>query len=152
MDNTNLIRKIAWSFHYSTGVDWNDLFQEANIAYYTALKTHDPNRGKITTHAWVCITNHLKNYLKEQEEYKYTMISLEEMLPTHHPAQVASDFWESLTEDAKQISNLILASPKKYVVLTSKQAEERIEHIMNRQGWTEKKIKNGLHDLKLACQ
>jgi RNA polymerase sigma factor (sigma-70 family) len=159
MENINLVRKLAWSFHYSTGVDWNDLFQEASLAYYNALETYDPERGKITTHAWYCITNHLKNYLKEQEDYKCRkhegeLSSIEDSVLNQHPAQIASDFWESLTEDAKQIAEIILASSKKFVVLPPEQVEERVKNLaeFKLRNWSKYRIQNGIDELKLACQ
>ena len=95
--HVNLIRKIAWSFHRSTGLEWDDLFQEAAVAYYESLESYDESRGKITTHAWNCISNRLKNYLKEQEEYKARkseeeLFSIEDVEMTRHPAEMASDF------------------------------------------------------------
>jgi RNA polymerase sigma factor (sigma-70 family) len=159
MENINLIRKLAWSFHYSTGVDWNDLFQEASLAYYNALETYNPERGKITTHAWYCITNHLKNYLKEQEDYKCKkyegeLSSLEDTILTQHPAETASDFWESLTEDAKQIAEIVLSSSKKFVVLPPEDIDKKIENLAKRQlrDWPKHRVQNGINELRLACQ
>ena len=37
MEDINLIRKIAWSFHHTTGHDWDDLFQEGALAYLECL-------------------------------------------------------------------------------------------------------------------
>jgi len=155
-DNINLVRKIVWSFHHSSGLEWDDLFQEAAIAYYEALKTYDNSRGKITTHAWHCITNRLKNYLKEQEEYKSRkyegeLCSLEDVILTRHPAQTASDFWESLTEDTKEIANIVLTTPKKFVCLPYDKVEERIFHLMERRGWPTERTQRSLQDLRLAC-
>ena len=159
MENINLIRKIAWDFYKTTRVEWDDLFQEAAIAYFEALKTYDPDRGKITTHAWYCITNHLKNYLKEQEEYKCRkfngeLTSIEEAIRSEHPAQIASDFWEGLTEDAKVIAEIVLDSAELFVVLPVEQAEERIKNIMHYNGshkWPNIKIEKGIQELKKAC-
>ena len=50
MKHLNLIRKIAWSFHKTTGLDWDELFQEATLSYLKALKTYDKKRGAITTY------------------------------------------------------------------------------------------------------
>jgi len=155
--HVNLIRKIAWSFHRSTGLEWDDLFQEAAVAYYESLESYDESRGKITTHAWNCISNRLKNYLKEQEEYKARkseeeLFSIEDVEMTRHPAEMASDFWESLTEDAKVVANMIIFTPRKYLYSTSQEVENRITRIMQRKRWSKQKIELAILSLKAACQ
>ena len=34
----NLLRKIAWSFHKTTGLEWDNLFSETIQAYYKAME------------------------------------------------------------------------------------------------------------------
>lgn len=157
MDNVNLIRKVAWSFHKSTGMDWDDLFQEAAIAYYESLKTYNESRGKITTHTWNCITNHLKNYLKEQRKYKdyiweEELSSLMKVKHTKHPAQVTSEFWEALTNEAQVIAGMILFTPRRYIGRTAEEIEERIMRIMVCNGWSRKKVNAALKNLRAVCQ
>ena len=41
----NLIRKISWSFHYTTGVDYDELYAEASLAYCEAMNDWSPERG-----------------------------------------------------------------------------------------------------------
>lgn len=156
----NLIKKIAWSFHrfhYSTGVEWDDLLQEATIAYFEAMKTYDKSKGKPTTYIWYCLSNRLHNYLKEQEKYKAIkhqkeICRLDDVEITQHPAQEASDFWESLTEEAKIIAGIIICTPRKYTCLTRTEAEERITRIMTNMGWKEQRINTAINCLRTACQ
>jgi RNA polymerase sigma factor (sigma-70 family) len=156
----NLIKKIAWSFHsfhHSTGVEWDDLLQEAAVAYFESLETYDKDKGQVTTYVWHCITNRLTNYLKEQEKYKAhiheeELYHIDEIELTRHPAQIASEFWESLTEEAKVIANMILFTPRKYTCLTSAEAKGRITRIMTKNGWEKEKINAAINCLKLACQ
>ena len=157
-ENVNLIRKIVWSFHKSTGLEWDDLFQEACLAYLTALKTYDEDRGKITTHLWWCITNHLTTYLTQQEEMKCKKYNDEfgflEDEPKPQHAQIASPFWESLSEEAQIIADIILQIPKTYVCLTTEEVEQRIIETLRhnkRWSWPMEKIEFGLRDLKRAC-
>jgi len=157
MNNLNLIRKIAWSFHRSTGIDWDDLFQEAVLAYLEAERTHKPDRGKMTTHAWTCITNRLKNYIKEQEDYKSRkhgeeLCSIEDTILTRHPAQMASDFWEALSDDAKDIANIVLATPKKFLWIPAEQVHRRIHNILSCRGWCKNRIQNGIFRITTVCQ
>lgn len=70
MENLNLIRKIAWSFHHVSGIDWDDLFGEAALAYFEAIESFDPDKGKESTYIWYCIRNHLVNFCKKEARHK----------------------------------------------------------------------------------
>lgn len=152
MENIKLLRKIAWSFHKTTGIDWDDLFQEAAYAYCVSIDKYKPEKGMISTHVWHCVTNHLKNYL--QEEFKQTghidcYEALELALPNiavNHP-----QFLDALTEDAKHIAKLVLSTPKKFVVLSMEQAETRVIRIMLKNGWDGRRITLALLNLEKVC-
>jgi DNA-directed RNA polymerase specialized sigma subunit len=68
IENVSMIRKLAWSFHKSTGVDYKELFSEACLAYCESLKTFNPLKGcKQTTHAWTVIQNQLCDFVKQEK-------------------------------------------------------------------------------------
>ena len=148
MENINLIRKIAWSFHNSTGEEWDDLFQEAALAYLEALKTYNPKKGKITTYMWWCITSHLKNYLKLKEK-QTGHLQPEENLPDTKPAVPTN--LENLTEDAQQIADMIVQNFVKYSTINPQQAGKEIAKQMFREKqWSWSKVRSGIQDLRLA--
>jgi len=72
----NLIRKIAWSFHHSTDIDWQELFSEASLAYCDALQSYNPAKGKVTTHLWNCMKSRLISFMKEEEKYHSPLLPL----------------------------------------------------------------------------
>lgn len=124
MENLNLIRKIAWSFHNSTGEEWDDLFQEAALAYCEALKTYDPTKGKITTYMWWCISSHLKNYLKLEEKQNGHTCSEEEIVE-----QQAISFklsFDNLSKDAQQVADMVLSNPGRFLSDDPQCAREKI--------------------------
>jgi hypothetical protein len=154
-ENIGLITKIAWSFHCTTGVDFEDLFSEASYLYCKALKEYDPTRGSITSYYSYYIHHRLINYLKQQENYKCKKHNedfgfIDDLEVENHPVHETSPFWESLSKEAQQIADIILNAPKPFIDLSCKDAEERIMAVLSRKGWTKQKIKTGLHDLKLA--
>lgn len=78
IENQDMIRKLAWSFHKSTGVDYKELFSEACLAYCESLRSFNPLKGcKQTTHAWTVIQNQLCDFVKQEKS-----------LPRHKPAFV----------------------------------------------------------------
>ena len=146
MEHIDLIRKVAWSFHNTTGLDWDDLFQEAAYAYCVGLQSYDPNKGKITTHVWHCITNHLRNYIKEQQGPEF--VPLENLERVFAPSY---NFLECLTEDAYYIARMVLRASKKYVVRDLDEVEDRIITLLIQKGWSPRRITNALSALETAC-
>ena len=154
-ENVGLIRKIAWSFHQTTGVDFEDLFSEASYLYCKALKEYDPSRGSITSYYAYYIHHRLINYLKQQEGFKCKKYNdelgfIDDIEIEDHPTHEAVPFWESLSKEAQQIADIIFTAPKPFMELDREEAEERVTNILTRKGWSTQKIKTGLNDLKLA--
>jgi hypothetical protein len=95
-NHLNLIRKIAWSFYNTTGIDWQELFSEASLAYCEALKNYDPKKGRISTYLWNCIKSHLLNFIKEERKYQTPLDPLngfEFSDSTFHPFEYAPIFY-----------------------------------------------------------
>jgi len=126
--NINLIRKIAWSFHKSTHLEFDDLFQEAAIAYHVALKSYDPAKGKITTFATHCILSHLKNYTRKE-------------LKVHGWLEHIDDdwFWEVLP--ARPTSHIFEDLPTGSSKMISKITEEN---------WTWAEVWKNIHAIKAS--
>lgn len=149
----SLLRKIAWSFHKTTGLNWDDLFSEAIEGYFHAMEHYDPKKSRITTFVTIYVTNSLLNYIKKQKEINdpITSIDAEEFyfLPSNEP----SPFWELLTKDAQKIADLICKYSQYFVCLNSEQAEQRVIQLMThpKLGWTMKRTLAGLKELKQAC-
>jgi hypothetical protein len=62
-ENVNLVRKIAWSFHKSTGIDYKELFAEACLWYYEAVRTWSLERNtKLSTYAYSIIQKKLSDF------------------------------------------------------------------------------------------
>ena len=146
MKNLNLIRKIAWNFHRSTGIDFDELLQEAAFAYIIHLPDWKPSRGRISTFMWVSITDHLKRYridLKKHELDRFNIIK-------HDKITEQNLIINQLSPEAFKIAQIILKTPKPYITMTPDRAKKRIVHILKQQGWDLRHIWIGLHDLTLA--
>lgn len=141
MENLNLIRKIAMSFSLTTGIDFDDLCQEASLAYLEAIKTYNPNKGKISTYVWHCIHNRLKNYLKQEEKNK--ALSFEDIEVSLATKQIP--FWERLSNDAQKLANIVIASPDKFLNLRK---TARLKAIKNEAQWGKTKFEKVLSEIK----
>lgn len=129
MENINLIRKVAWSFHETTGLDWDDLFQEAALAYLEAMKTYDSRKGKVSTYAWNCIVSRLRNYLREEKKWQEPLCDLEEAY-TRETGYYS--FWHKIPEHIQRQVQIILEESSKidsYFLDISPQRKEYKEEL-----------------------
>jgi len=73
-EHLNLLRKLAWNFHQSTNIPFDDFYSEALLAYCEVLdsKKFDPTRGiKFTTWLWSIVCNKLIDYLHQEQKHLY---------------------------------------------------------------------------------
>ena len=148
MEHLGLIRKIAWSFHYTTGIDFDDLFSEASLAYCEGLSKFDPERGKITTFMYTHIQNHLRNYLQKNYTKQPNLISIDVVRVDHFSE--STDLFDRLTPAAMEIARMLLSNPKPYAYTKPNAAKCRMAKVMLNKGWDMAKIWVGISELKQA--
>jgi RNA polymerase sigma factor (sigma-70 family) len=140
-----LLHKIAYSFHQTTGIELDDLFQEASLAYLEALKNYNPSRGKITTYIWWCIHNHLKIYI-DKNSRRPTLVSFEDI--KINPVVINNMLFERLSPEAQQIAKTILDCPRPFITRPPKEAIKRVESVMLSKGWSIQRVQTGIDELK----
>jgi len=107
----NLIRKIAWSFHHTTGHDYDELYAEASLAYCEAMDDWCPDRGtKFTTYAYTRMRYALSGYVRGlQKPMDFEMPEI---------GSYNTPFWEieeTLSESAQIIVDHIFSNPHAYL-------------------------------------
>ena len=153
----NIVRKVAWSYARSTGLDFDELCSEAYLAYLEAARFYDPARGKKSTFIWNVVRNHINNLLKVKKEIpidKEAIDMLIEERDEFDPEQVvlAEESWrelfESLSPEAKMICLLI--NNGEVYVNTDKPRETRgiIARELKARGWGESKIWATFREIK----
>lgn len=163
MEDLNLLRKIAWSFHKSTGLDWDDLFQESYLAYRYALEHYDPKSNvKISAFIWIHVKNQLNSYYEKELKF---VNPLKKAYRRDQKAHQNLSSWiylddtynesnfelEYLSADAQKIADIVLNTAKKFIKLSLPQACERLTNILTNQGWSKERIQNGIRDIVVAC-
>ena len=64
-DNMNLVHKLAWKFHRTSGMDVVDLVSEGYVALVIADQSFDDSRStKFSNYAYLAIQNRLINLVK----------------------------------------------------------------------------------------
>ena len=155
----NIVRKVVWSYARSTGLDFDELFSEAYLAYLEAAPSYDPARGKKSTFIWNVVRNHINSLLKlkTKKEVPMDKEAIDMLIKERDeldPEQIvlAKERWrelfESLSPDAKMIF-LLLNSGEVYIN-TDKPREARgvIARELKARGWSENKIWATFREIK----
>lgn len=143
----NLMRRIAWSYHKTTGYNFDELYSEATLAYCEALQKFDPAKGvKPTTFVFTCIQNHLREFLTREKKH---MVLTPLDVRLHDKTYEERNFLDSLSPEAYEVAKIILSSPKKYIGISFSDAVKRIQKITVRNGKSAQ-VEIGIRDLQLA--
>lgn len=161
MENLNLLKKIAWSFHSSTGLDWNDLFQEAYLAYLYALTTYKPESGAhLSTFIWKHVSNQLTTYYNKEKRMEGSQLEINpstDKTKKNFTAWVSDDpvfpemFLESLTTDSQEIVEIIMTSMLKFVRMDRRSAKQRIINVLKNRGWSMTRIYYAFRNIRSVC-
>lgn len=147
--NLSIIKKIAWSYHKTTGLEYEDLLQEGAFGYlyWSQRHPHNPDKSKLSTFIWCVVQSHLKNYAKTQNKMKF--LSIEDL---QWDKAVNSNFmFEELSSEAQEIVKITLGS-KKFANMDPLEAQRKIMRILAAKGWKLDKILYGIKELKKSLQ
>lgn len=142
MQDMGLIRKIAWSFHRTTGLPVDDLISEASLAYVEFLPGYDSSRGKLSTYMYPRIRCHLIDYCAEQKKQVCDPLSdcLDTGLtvPDEHTAGIEhhTAFKQAIqnsSEEVKYLAWMIFKSPEEFVGYASR---GKVKDKLRENGWT----------------
>ncbi|NIU01127.1 MAG: hypothetical protein GWN01_09435 [Nitrosopumilaceae archaeon] len=154
----NICRKLAHSFHKTTGLNFDDLFQEACCAYLQAVKNpqYDPRKMAKTSYAYMKVKQHLILYLNQEKrhhpvlgewvEEKFLIDSL-----SYSPEKYAifGSLIKSLSKEALTVLNMVFESPHEFLEINSLHRQQAVRsRLIQTQGWSEKKAYEILHELR----
>jgi len=153
----NIVRKVVWSYARSTGLDFDELYSEAYLAYLEAAPSYDPAKGKKSTFIWNVVRNHINSLLKAKKEIHVDKEAMETLLEGHEELDperiiIAEECWEelfnSLSPEAKMIC--LLMNNGEVYVNTDKPREARgiIARELKARGWGENKIWATFREIK----
>lgn len=113
----NLIRSIAWNFHRTTGIQWQELFSEACLAYCESLQSHNPKKGAVTTLVYTSMKNALINFCKrEGRNYRFEG-ELDWFETSFTPVYefFEEEYASYLSPDTIEILRMIRSNPQRYL-------------------------------------
>ena len=153
INNLNLVRKIAWSFHNTTNIDYNELFSEACLGYCEAIRSFNPARGKLSVWIWIVMTNQLKTYISKEKRNQSTTLSETHIELTTSQPKTFEMFLSELPPNSQQLVNIVLKNLNEIPdELPPKLARGRIIQILRQKHWSWPKIWKTVKELKLALR
>ena len=150
MENIKLIRKIAYSFHATTGLEYEELLGEATVAYYEARKMHEPEKGALSTWTWTYMHNRLLYYLQTQARWERNNYKNPKTDSHWEDSHFLLEFMDELPEDSKLVCEMILDSPREFFGNTQKETMGQVEARLRELGWAWKNIRGCLKEIKKA--
>jgi len=142
----NMLLKLAWSFHRSSGKELEELISESFVAYCEAVESFSPEKQTcLSTWIYHCVKNHLITWTQKQPfslggEVDFEIITNE--------IEGQFEFLEGLSimsRDAQSICQMVLDSP---AVL---QKAEITQSLLG-QRWSWKRIRGGIKEIRLHLQ
>jgi hypothetical protein len=155
-EHQKMIYRIAWSFHFSTGVEWEELVSEAYLAWCKNESKYDENRGiKFSTFMYLVIQNHLNNYvalLKRKNPSLNNHVDLMEDMLIGDMVEREVMFRECLEDlgrDGKTICKIIFSSPSEFVhPLRPKKSRGLVQDHLRKAGMSWEQIWTGFREIK----
>ena len=154
----DIARRIAWSFHRTTGINYDDLFGEAILAYANALEArrrglYDPEIAAFTTYVYRAIQFRLRSAIKQR---RYQSLGDEEpspMMPDHQipppdRGAIFSSLVSNLAEEAKFAIRLVLESPVEFATMGRRAAQRKVRRELIRKGFGADDVDRTFGDIK----
>jgi DNA-directed RNA polymerase specialized sigma24 family protein len=147
-NHINLVRKIAWSFHKSTGIEWKELFSEATVAYFEGMRFHNPEKGAMTTWIYQWITGELINFCKREQRFK-SPTGIDDWYSS------SSDSFKELfspdsklSPDTQEITKMVLNDPLRYALPPRKAIGQIRKDLREVKKWSWPRIEQGMKNLR----
>lgn len=141
------IKAIAFSFHKTTNLDVDDLFQEAAIAYLKGADTFKPGKAAIKTHLYTTMRNHLIDYTRKEMTRKKTVSN---DLPVDRPVLYKTffEFLNNLSESSQEIVRVVLQNKNIILMDNPRQMQGFVRKKMLNYGYNHRQIRKNIKKLK----
>ena len=146
-DHLNLLRKLAWSFHESTRLPFEDFYSEAVLAYCEALesKKFNRNRGiKFTTWLWMVVRNKLVDYLHQEQKHLHVDYAIDFSFNVEYEYFAENN----LSSNQREMIQEILEYFEVFDVLKPKFARGEVIRRLRDKNWTEPLLWDTLRSLR----
>lgn len=163
-EELKMIRKIVWSYVRSTGLEYDELFSEACLAYLESLESYDPTKSKISTYLYHTVGNRLNDLWgwEKRKREKELPIPYEDFFFLEQKQEqegfnpeklmLAEERWVELCGELSPEAMMVIEivnSGTVYVNVDKKQESRRnIRNKLEEVGWKQKKISETFKEIK----
>lgn len=150
-DHINLIRKIAWSFSRTTGLEWEELFGEAELALVYAIRSYNPEKCKLSTWIYKRVTSHLTTTIKKEKRHKNNVELHEEYgygENTEESQLNMISIFDTLSPEATEVCQMILENPLEFLESSSKLSRGHVYRKLRKVGWPWEKIWSTFNEIR----
>lgn len=153
-----MLYRLSWQYHQQTGVDFEDLLGEAEVAYCKAAQHYDPARPvQFSTYLYTAVLNQISSFIqRELRNNQYTVSANDVDLETVGDVTKHDHFWavlEDMPEDARRVCRMVLDSPQDYLRQAPKMTRGQIKRQLRSEwGWTHQRIWGAFHSIHQALK
>jgi len=146
LKDLGIARQLAWSFNSTTGIEYDELYAEAMLAYAEAINTYEPeSKTKFSTWAYIRIKSALINFAHQEK------MPVQVELNQVNQSTKVGYYWEledQFSKDAKIIANMIITNPHQYIGKPPKYIRGQLKKELREKGWTWPRIYSAFRDMK----
>ena len=156
-----MIHSLAWSFaQRNTGVNVSDLESLGDGVFMDARRTHNPMKGRFSTYLFKALRNEFAREVNGRDvQMGFRGEELEQgevqaPVTWMNPARIIEikDQIDSMSEDARTITNIFLESPAEVLRITGQESPREIRGILIKflhvRGWGWSRIYQTLKEVK----
>jgi RNA polymerase sigma factor (sigma-70 family) len=161
MKDINLIRKTAWQFHRTTGIEFEELFSEACLGYTIALQSYQPGHSQLSTWATHIMKNQLISFCRKEQKYQQPLTepnipddeetSWEENIPyTIHPEKqyIFKQWLYNLPNDLQLVCKMIFDAPEEFLANSPRASRGKIVKKLRERNWSWIRIWDSMRNMK----
>ena len=145
----NLLNKLSWSFHNTTGLPFEDLKDEAVMAYCETVNKYREDKGCFSTVLYINTLNALRNhaaYIKRRHAVTYT-----DEVPDYGVTYDKLSYRQLAEDCSSVLVKRILATIEKYETAFDggmKAMRGQLVHFLRNEGFSWAQIWDGFREMK----
>lgn len=165
-DYIGMMKRLAYSFHCTTGLPYEDLLSSAYLAFARCKKSYDPDKAAFSTYLYHVAKTEMVDFCHsthhtEPEEAKMkqqagpylyeTAMVLSHQTNNQDPEYLCmfKDNLKNMSKEAQQVCKMIFESPTEFLVQTKpKLSRGMVYRKLREKGWSWSKIWNSFNEIK----
>lgn len=152
--HVNLLRSLVWRFCRTTRIEFKDLFSEACLAYWEALRSYNPDKSAETTWIYHCVKGALVTFCQKERQRKY-LEGIDWYINVSQPQDLELvEVKLKVSPDTKDILEMVASNPRRYQCAPKiaigyiRQDLRGLYRISKRRQWTWPEIEEAMRNLR----